>query len=118
MFDSKLTAEHIHIQAEKIQHDGVNCGPFIIEILRFMNTHNRLPSAGDIDIAKARAEHETIMKVINVLSASQSKASGIGAGAGAVNATHRAAASVFSSGGAGAGAGAGAGYSAMALDHH
>jgi hypothetical protein len=62
-FDQTITAEHIQEQTEQLQYDGVNCGPWTIEILRCLLTHGRLPAKGEIDIAAKKAEHEQALAV-------------------------------------------------------
>ncbi|MDF2939510.1 MAG: hypothetical protein K0R66_152 [Gammaproteobacteria bacterium] len=69
IFDLKITADHIQMQTEQLQDDGVNCGPWTVEILRFFLKEGRLPHTGEIDITAKQAEHELVLAVPAVASA-------------------------------------------------
>jgi GTP-binding protein EngB required for normal cell division len=40
----------------KLQHDGYNCGPWIIEIAQYLSRNNALPAPGTIDITQVREQ--------------------------------------------------------------
>lgn len=44
-----------------LQHDGYNCGPWIVEIARYFMNKGHLPGDGEIDIQPSRAIHRGIL---------------------------------------------------------
>lgn len=61
LFANTINAEHIHFLPNRLQNDGFNCGPWLIELLRFYTANKRFPVAGEIDIGAKRQEHLAIL---------------------------------------------------------
>lgn len=59
IFNITLTDDHIKFQELALQNDGYNCGPWVVEIFKFIRREGRLPNLGEIDIHLARAQQET-----------------------------------------------------------
>jgi ankyrin repeat protein/predicted nucleotide-binding protein (sugar kinase/HSP70/actin superfamily) len=74
IFDVALGAEHIYIQESRLQEDGFNCGPWLIEILRFILERGYMPGIGEIHIEAKRSEHRGIFAARSSLLMSSMKA--------------------------------------------
>lgn len=61
LFENDISAEHIHFLPNRLQNDGFNCGPWVVELLRFFVVNKRFPVAGEIDIGAKRQEHLAIL---------------------------------------------------------
>ena len=48
---------------DQLQYDSYNCGPWIVEILRYIRANGRLPQLGNIDIDARRSEHRDILNI-------------------------------------------------------
>lgn len=62
IFDVTLTPKHISFQEYPLQNDGINCGPWIIEILKYIRTKGAFPRVGEIDIDVCRCVHSDILE--------------------------------------------------------
>jgi tetratricopeptide (TPR) repeat protein len=56
--------ELIHSQGLTLQHDGYNCGPWIVEIARSFLNAGVIPEEGEVDIEAARGEHREQLAII------------------------------------------------------
>ncbi len=63
LFDIELTADHVSFLPDQLQYDSYNCGPWIVEILKYIRANGRLPQLGDIDIDARRGEHRDILNI-------------------------------------------------------
>ena len=63
LFDVELSTDHINFLPDQLQYDTYNCGPWIVEILRYIRTNGRPPQLGDIDIDARRSEHRGILNI-------------------------------------------------------
>lgn len=61
LFANDINEEHIHVLPYRLQNDGFNCGPWVVELLRFFAANQRFPVAGEIDIGAKRQEHLAIL---------------------------------------------------------
>ncbi len=61
IFDITLTNDHIHFQEIPLQQDDFNCGPWIVEIFRFIRINGRLPTLLD-NINDARVKQEKTLE--------------------------------------------------------
>ncbi len=57
LFDIELALNHVHFQPYQLQTDGHNCGPWVIEILRFIRETGGFPDDQSINIVDRRQEH-------------------------------------------------------------
>jgi len=56
--------ELIHSEGLVLQHDGYNCGPWIVEIARSFLSLGVIPQDGEVDIEAARVEHREQLGII------------------------------------------------------
>lgn len=61
LFDVELTLAHVSFQEYPLQNDGYNCGPWVIEMLRFIREHGAFLAAKSINIEERRREHRRIL---------------------------------------------------------
>lgn len=61
IFATDLDTTYVHVQAVRLQHDTFNCGPWVIELLRFFTANKRFSVVGEINIGTKRQEHLAIL---------------------------------------------------------
>lgn len=66
LFSREFGEDQIMLQQVQLQNDGINCGPYIIEMFRFLMMHERLAGVHDIDINSARLAHTAVLQALDV----------------------------------------------------
>ena len=76
LFDIQLDQNHVHFQPYQLQTDGHNCGPWVIEILRFIRETGSFPNDQSINIVDRRQEHLFITNSSNAHEITRTTSSG------------------------------------------